>query len=168
VLNASLYPKTGGYKGIDNLAYYRELTQRIVKLPGVVSASISESVPPTNFANKVPVVAEPSAPGQSTFEADLEMFAPGVLQTLGMKLEQGRDFSWADDERAPRVAMVSESLAKHLFPAGDAVGRNITVGPENFPLPQRTLRVIGVVSAASFWNLRERYSPELYVPALQS
>jgi predicted permease len=168
VLNASLYPKTAGYKGLDNVAYYGELTRRIAQLPGVVSAAISESVPPTNFANIISVEAEPSAPSHSAFRADLEMFSPGVFETLGMKLEQGRDFCWSDGEKAPRVAIVSESLGKHLFPAGDALGRYITVGPENFSLPDRTLRVIGVVSDASFWSLRERYSPELYIPALQS
>jgi predicted permease len=168
VLAASLYPKTGGYKRLDNGAYYRELKGRIARLPGVVSAGISESAPPTNVDNKVSVEAEPAASRRSSSDADLEMFSPGVFETLGIGLERGRDFSWTDDERAPHVAILSEGLAKQLFPDGEAVGQHITVEAQTFSLPQKTLEVIGVVSDARFWSLRERDSPELYVAGLQS
>jgi putative ABC transport system permease protein len=168
VLAASLYPKTGGYKRLDDAAYYRELTGRVARLPGVVSAGLSESAPPTNFDNKVSVEAEPAASRRTTSDADLEMFSPGVFQTLGMRLERGRDFSWSDDERAPYVAILSESLAKQLFPDGEAVGRHISVEAQTFSVPRKALEVIGVVSDARFWSLRERASPELYVAGLQS
>jgi predicted permease len=168
VVLVDLLPRPGGYQGLNNAAYYRELTQRITSLPGVVSAGITENVPASDFESKVPVAPEPVLPGQTAFDVDLQMLSPGVLQALGIRLEQGRDFAWSDDERAPRVAIVSENVATHLFPAGDAVGRRVTVGPSGFPSEPASFLIIGVVRDASFWNVRQLYSPELYVPALQS
>jgi predicted permease len=168
ILEAELIENTRASKTLDAPVYYRELTNRIEHLPGVVSAAMSEIAPASNFQNKVSVVAEPSGSGSPNFQADLEMFSPGVFRTLGIRLEQGLDFAWTDDNNAPSVAVVSESLAQQLFPCGDAVGRHITVGPDNFPFKQRNLQVIGLASDASFWNIRERHLPELYIPALQS
>ena len=168
VLDASLFEDTHAPKDFDAPAYYRGLLGRIEHLPRVVSAGISENTPATNFENKVPVVAEPAGPGGAMCQADLQMFSPGAFQTLGIRLEQGRDFRWSDDEHAPAVAAVSESLARQLFAAGAAVGRHITVGPENFPFKQRNLEVIGLVSDANIWSVRARHTPELFIPTLQS
>jgi predicted permease len=168
VLDASLFEDTHAPKDFDAPAYYRGLVARVEHLPGVVSAGISEQTPATNFENKVPVVAEPAGPGGLTCQADLEFFSPGAFRTLGMRLEQGRDFRWSDDQHAPSVAVVSETLARQLFAGGAAVGQHITLGPENFSFKQRTLEVIGLVSDANFWSVRARNTPELYIPTLQS
>ena len=168
ILEAGLIENTLASKTLDAPVYYRELLGRIEQLPGVVSAALSEIEPASNFQNKVSVAAESPGANNPSFEADLEMFSPGAFRTLGFRLEQGRDFAWTDDKKAPSVAVVSESLARQLFPCGDALGRRIIVGPDNFPFKQRNLQVIGLVSDATFWNIRERNSPELYIPALQS
>lgn len=168
ILEAGLIENTLASKTLDAPVYYRELLGRIEQLPGVVSAAMSENEPASNFQNKVSVAAESPGPNNPSFEADLEMFSPGAFRTLGIRLEQGRDFAWTDDKKAPSVAVVSESLAWQLFPCGNALGRRIIVGPDNFPFKQRNLQVIGLVSDATFWNIRERNSPELYIPALQS
>jgi predicted permease len=81
-----------------------------------------------------------------------------------MKLLQGRDFSWNDDDHAQHVAILSNSLAGRLFPAASALGRRVNVGTES---QYQNLEVVGVVNDASYWNVREKYSPEIYVPALQ-
>jgi putative ABC transport system permease protein len=167
VLMASLFPKPNGYKGLDNGAYYRQLLERVGQVPGVAEAGISHGGPLTPLEWKVTLTAGSGGAGQANFDADVKMFSPGTFHALGMKIEQGRDFSWGDGEHGPRVAIVSENLAKELFPRGDAIGAHITVEPGDGALDPGTLRVIGVVNNASMWNLRERNSAELYVPALQ-
>jgi len=84
-----------------------------------------------------------------------------------MKIEQGRDFTWSDDEHAPRVAIVSQNLAEELFPRGDAVGRHVTIEPGD-PALGKQVEIIGIVNDATMWNLRRPASPELYVAALQT
>lgn len=168
VLDASLFENTRAPKDFDAPAYYRGLLTQIERLPGVVSTGISENVPASNFENKVPVIAELARPGSPTYRADLEFFSPSTFRTLGMHLAQGRDFRWSDDDHAPSVAVLSVTLARQLFPAGAALGRRITVGPQNFPFKQRSLEVVGLVSDASFWSIRAGNEPELYIPTLQS
>jgi putative ABC transport system permease protein len=168
VLDVSLFENTRAPKDFNAPAYYRGLLAQIDHLPGVISAGISENVPASNFENKVPVIAEPAGAGSQSFQADLQFFSPGAFRTLGMRLEQGRDFRWSDDDHAPAVAVLSETLARRLFPTGDAIGQRIAAGPENFPFKQRNLQVIGLVSDANFWSIRAGHTSELYIPTLQS
>jgi putative ABC transport system permease protein len=164
VLLVGLFPKPGGYKGLDNAAYYHALMDQIASLPGVRSAGISHDVPAMNIEDKVLVSAVPATNQTDAYDADLQMVGPRLFETLGMKLLQGRDFSWNDDDHAQHVAILSNSLAGRLFPATSALGRRVNVGPWS---QYQNLEVVGVVNDASYWNVREKYSPEIYVPALQ-
>jgi hypothetical protein len=56
------------------------------------------------------------------------MVSPGFFQTLGISLIRGRDFAWSDDQKHPRFAIVSSTLAKRLFPHADAFGQRIRFG----------------------------------------
>lgn len=51
---------------------------------------------------------------------------PGALANLGIPILRGRDFTWSDDARAPRVAIVSESTARAMWPGTDPVGRRFS------------------------------------------
>lgn len=164
VLLAGIFPKPGGYKNLDNSTYYRELTDRIANLPGVQSASISHSVPAMNLEGRVSVVTAPAGPGVKGFDADLQMVAPRLFETLGITLVAGRDFAWSDGEQAPRVAILSQNLAQQLFPSCSALEQHISLGAE---AERQNLRVVGVVSNASYWSVRKQNSREIYIPALQ-
>jgi hypothetical protein len=65
--------------------------------------------------------------------------SPSYFRAMGMSVIAGRGFSAEDDASAPRVAVVSRTLAELLWPGSDPVGRRIAEGPE------RTLTVVGVV-----------------------
>jgi putative ABC transport system permease protein len=164
VLLLGLFPKPGGYKNLDNVTYYRELTNQIASLPSVRSVGISHHVPAMNIQGKVLVSAIPANHQAEGYDADLQMVGPRLFETLGMKLLQGRDFSWSDDDHAEHVAILSNSLAGRLFPATSALGRHVNAGSDS---QYQNLEVIGIVNDASYWNVREKYSPEIYVPALQ-
>jgi predicted permease len=51
---------------------------------------------------------------------------PGALANLGIPLSSGRDFAWSDDARAPRVAIVSESTARAMWPGQDPIGKRFS------------------------------------------
>jgi len=70
--------------------------------------------------------------------------SPGFFETLGVPLVAGRDFNWTEDRRQRDVAIVSEGVARALFPGADAVGRRVRLGGQ----PDRLLEVIGVVADA--------------------
>ena len=161
VLDVSLYPKPGGYKNLDWVNYYQELTARVSRLPGVESAGIAKMSLGWR-AWKEDVRANEAA--GAVAKVDLALVMPGFFHTLGIYPERGRTFTWRDDDRAPRVAVVSQSLAGQLFAGRDAIGQRLEMTTE--PTWQR-VEIVGVVSDASLYDIRERASPTVYLPSTQ-
>ena len=82
----------------------------------------------------------------SRIEASRHYVLPGAIRQLGIPLLEGRDFTSPDDEDAPGVAIVSQSLAMALWPAGNPVGKRLEVG--GFTLTRSRFEVIGVAADA--------------------
>ncbi len=165
VLQVKLYGVPGGYKNIDNDTYYPELIRRVSSVPGVRVAGLANFRPGLGSPWKQAI--SPVSPGTGTgsnLQAALALVSPGLFESLSMSLLQGRHFQWKDDDHAPRVAILSRKFAQQLFPSGDAIGRHIRVGSE----PQRQdIEIVGIVSDARLFNIREPDSAVVYVPSLQ-
>jgi predicted permease len=161
VLDASLYPKPGGYKNLDWVNYYQELTARVSRLPGVESAGIAKISLGWRAWKENIQVSEATDAGA---KVDFALVMPGFFHTVGIYPQRGRIFTWRDDDRAPRVAVVSQSLAKKLFAAREAIGQRLQITTE--PTWQK-VEIVGVVSDASLYNIREHASPTVYVPSTQ-
>jgi predicted permease len=159
ILLVQLFPRAGGHTGLDRTVYYDELADKVAALPGVRSVSYSNLAPivPYEFKESVEVKSGAVAP----VNAVVDILAPRFLETLGMRLLAGRDFNWHDDANAPRVALVSESLARRLFPLGDAVGQHLRVGAAR---EHQDIGIVGVVNSASLWILRSREPMAVYTP----
>ena len=161
VLDASLYPKPGGYKNLDWVNYYRELTARIARLPGVESAGIAKMSLGWRAWKEDVRSSEATNAG---VKADFSLVMPGFFHTVGIYPERGRIFDWRDDDKAPRVAVVSESLAKRLFGDREAIGQRLEITSE--PSWQK-VEIVGIASDASLYDIREHAPPTLYVPSTQ-
>lgn len=161
VLDASLYPKPGGYKNLDRVNYYQELTARVSHLPGVESAGIAKmSLGWRAWKEDIRVTVATAA----AVKVDLALVMPGFFHTLGIYPERGRIFTWHDDERGPRVAVVSRGLAKKLFAGREAMGQRLEITTE--PTWQQ-VEIVGIVSDASLYDIREHAAPTVYVPSTQ-
>jgi predicted permease len=163
ILVLQLFPKAGGHTGLDQPVYYHELADKVAALPGVVSVSYSNMGPilPAEFKESVEAKSGTAAP----VDAAVDRLAPRFLETLGMRLIAGRDFTWHDDAKAPRVALVSESLARRLFPSGGVLGQRIRVGMDR---EHQDIEIIGVVNSASLWVVRNREPLAVYTPLGQA
>jgi hypothetical protein len=92
-----------------------------------------------------------------------ELVSPGFFDLFHLPRLQGRDISWDDGPGKPAVALVSASLARALFPAGDAVGQHIRLaGPE-----QPEVEVVGVVADAPYGKLDDPRPLVVFRPVLQ-
>lgn len=164
ILQIELYPRPGGYQNADLFAYQRQLLERVAAVPGVASASLGFSVPSPDawhdFASEAS--ADPSSASRVvTYAAEV---SPGFFQTLGIPLLHGSVFTDADDKNHPPLAVISNGLAKNLFPAGDAIGKTLRFGV----MPEyQNIRVIGVAADARLVNLRDASPPILYLSSLQ-
>ena len=65
---------------------------------------------------------------------------PDYFRVMGIPLLRGRFFTWADDDRAPRVLIVNQALARHFWPGESALGKHIT-----FTRFQAPFEIVGVV-----------------------
>ena len=161
VLDASLYPKPGGYKNLDWVNYYQELLTRVSQSPGVESAGIAKMSLGWR-AWKEDVRSSQANVGLPKIDVALVM--PGFLQTIGINLQEGRSFTWHDDGHAPRVAIVCRSLARKLFGDGEPIGQQIEITSE--PKWQK-VEIVGVVSDASLYDIRKHAPPTLYLALTQ-
>ena len=146
--------------------YYQTLVADLGHMPGADGAALSVYYP-TYFRVTVPIPTEryTRADGIGAPEVAVlpEYVSPGFFDLFRLPRLQGRDISWDDGPGKPDVALVSASLARALFPAGDAVGRHIRLaGPE-----RRDIEVIGVVADAPYGKLDDPRPFVVFRPILQ-
>jgi predicted permease len=133
VLLLSLQPSHQQYDDARARNFYRQLLQRVERLPGVRSASLAREVSvsdasffPERVAARRPEPGFPSAWTDVAYAA----VAPGFFRTTGVALIGGRDFSDRDGEGAPTVVIVNDTLARRLWPGVDALGQVLWIGGE--------------------------------------
>jgi predicted permease len=84
---------------------------------------------------------------------------PEYFRTLGIPLLRGRDFSWADDERSPRVIIVTEGLARQFWPNQNPLGKHITF--TRFQVP---FEIVGIVGDTRTRAVETAPIPIIYTP----
>jgi len=108
------------------VAFARQLLDKAQNLPGVQSATLTGPGMPGRATWVIEAVAE----GRDAHDAaniimsNRHSVNPGALANLGIRLLRGRDFTWDDGDRSPRVAVVSESTAKAYWGDTDPVGKH--------------------------------------------
>jgi putative ABC transport system permease protein len=84
---------------------------------------------------------------------------------MRIPLKRGRMLSEADDANAPRVALVSESTARLVFPGEDPIGRHVQFGGRDEKQPWAT--IVGVVGDVQQYGLDQTRTPQSYAPQAQ-
>jgi putative ABC transport system permease protein len=150
------------------VAFYRELTNRVQSLPGVVSAGVVTPLPVAGGfdSTSIEVEYQPVQPGQEPM-VDRYVMTPGYLEALDIRLRHGREISTQDDERAPLVLLVSEGLAARFWPNQDPIGKRIKLpfNPGHDDEPWRT--VVGVVRDVKQYGLDKPGASAVYLPHAQ-
>jgi len=154
-----------GYEPPRGREFFRALAERLWGLPGVRSVALARFVPLGYENGTVDVYPEAGVPGTQLERLGVfhNVVGPGYFQTLGIELRSGRDFEPEDRESAPRVAIVSEALARRLWPGEDSLGREFRLSRDGGPL-----RVIGVAGNTDWMFVGEEPRPFLYLPLLQN
>ncbi len=160
-LVVQLFPQHGGEgRPMPNrVAYYRELSEHLERLPGVEAVNYSHMGPMLNYEYKEPVsISSSQAP---SLQAVFELTGPEFFHFAGIGLLSGREFDWHDGETTQPVAIISESLSRRLFPASNPIGQRIDYGD------RKGLEIVGVVKNASFWIPQSRNPMVVYSPLMQ-
>jgi predicted permease len=99
--------------------------------------------------------------GDSPVRAHTRSVTPGYFSAAGIVLREGRLLGPADDERAPLVAVVNETMARRYWLGQSAIGKRIRL---NAPGESPWREVVGVVRDVKHWGLDRDVSPEMYMP----
>ncbi|MGO9262037.1 MAG: FtsX-like permease family protein [Bryobacteraceae bacterium] len=143
VLLAGVDTRIAAGSRAENLVLMERMRERLLAVPGVVSASWAVAAPPHPHGwMGVPV--QPAGSAESV-PSDGTYAGPDYLHTLRVPILAGRDFSRADVTGRGAVAIINRKLAHALWPGQSAVGRILTVGTAEIPL-----EVVGIVPDAAF------------------
>jgi putative ABC transport system permease protein len=172
VLEATFNLRLQGYTEARGREFYQRIVERLETLPGAQSACVANQLPLGFVALGSAVVPEGREipPNERPFASS---FAVGsrYFETIGTPLLRGRDFTAQDTINSPQVAIVSEKLARRLWPEikdpGEALGKRLLAGASD-PI---SCEVIGVAKDSKnniFNSIDREPEPTIYRPFAQN
>jgi predicted permease len=151
-----------GYDVPRAKTFQNELMGRVSVLPGVQSAAFARMTPlGYGSYSSTPIAVDgyhPPLEEQPTIEYN--QVSAGYFATLGIPLLSGSDFTRADDENAPPVAIVNRTMMTLYWGGQDPIGRRLQVKGS-------WARVVGVAADSKYESMRETARPFFYVPLRQ-
>lgn len=144
----------------ESVAFFDELNRRVAALPGVARAAIGSGLPLEGGLGCALLAAEDQPPDVKTPCVPNLVVGPGYFATLGIEVE-GREATWAEATSATAGALVSGSLARHIWGDRSPLGLGVKVDgvsrPPYFP-------VTGVVRRVHFQGLEQPPGQVVFYP----
>jgi putative ABC transport system permease protein len=164
VVVGSVLAATERYADLEQVvAFYDQVMRRLAAHPGVESVAANNTVPPHDFeAIYFEIDGQPvPRPEQRPLFESHDRVTPGYFRTMGIPLLAGRDFTSADNARAPPVLIVSRSAETRFF-GGSALGKRVRLHGA-----RETREIVGVVGDVQRPGLGRSTSIEGYLPFAQ-
>jgi putative ABC transport system permease protein len=147
-------------------SYQDRVRQAVSAIPGVVSAAISSQIPLGGGMDRYGVHAVDKVTNNPELSPSGDRYSvtPGFLETMGVALTSGRDFTAREAlDTANRVVLLSDALARELWPGEDPLGKIVKLGA--FDSPPR--RVIGTTADVRGTGLDATVTKQVYSPQRQ-
>jgi putative ABC transport system permease protein len=146
--------------------FIRQAVERLQALPEVEAAAASTALPLYgNDSGYFQVDGRPPQPNDERIDAEHPKITPDYFRVMGIRLLQGRAFTWADDGNSPEVAIVNEEMARRYWPGEGAIGKRVSVNNrEGQPVWRQ---IVGVVNDVKHDGLAASTRPQIFVPTMQ-
>jgi predicted permease len=146
---------------------WREVTQRLQTLPGVISASESLVSPLSGGGwNNVFSLASGGGPTGDDALSNINYVSPEYFATLRSALRAGRNFDERDSAGAPLIGIVNETMAGRFFGTANPIGQYLRI--EDMPgTTTPPIQIVGILKDAKYMSLREMTHPTIYFPIAQ-
>jgi predicted permease len=144
---------------------FSDLLGRVRSIAGVQSAAAAVLLPFTG-GNDVTFALEGAAAPAATNTNDA-LYAPvsdGYFRMMKIPLVEGREFTDRDVVSAPWVAVISETMARRIWPDADPIGKRLTL---NLSADERPREIVGVARDTPSYIGEDHPQPVLYVPFSQ-
>src|SRR5271165_2635346 len=163
VLTSAVDLVAARYDAPRTRTFQDSLVDRLQSIGGITSVAWTRIVP---FSYRsyfsAPIRVDGYVPSRDEDSSvDYDDVGAGYFSTMGIPLAAGRDFTRADNETAPLVAIVNEAMAAQYWHGRDPVGSRVEV-------KGRWMRVVGVAKMSKYRSLPETAKPFFYVPMRQN
>jgi predicted permease len=174
----NISPSLSGYTPVRTKQFNRQLVERIGAMPGISAAAFAQMglLEGNEWDSSMSVEGYEPKPGEN-MNPFCNAVSPGYFTTMGIPLIEGRDFSDRDvrvdpPESGPdampqyRVAIVSESYARHYFGDRSPIGRHIGFGID--PGTKTPIEIVGVVKDAKYTGVRDEIPRTVYFSFMEN
>ena len=160
---------SAGYTAEEGRGFYARMLERVRALPGVESVTVSRRIPLGFIGGSF---SDVTVEGHAKSENDpqgvgLNYVGPDYAATLKIPLVAGRDLSADDRFDRPRVALVSEAMARIFWKDRDPIGGRFMFGSPRPDQEPQWMTVVGVIKDIKQRTLTERAQPNVLIPILQ-
>jgi predicted permease len=165
VLNFSLDVQQVGYDKTRGEEFFRQVDERIRAIPGVVSVAQAFVVPMGVVSADDPVTVEGRVvePGEHVPTVMYNDITASYFDTLRIPVLRGRAFTDADNEKAPAVAVINQTMAKQVWSSENVLGKRFSIKGPAGPY----IEVVGVVQDGKYKSVVEDPTPFFYLPLRQ-
>ncbi|MFL6538784.1 MAG: ABC transporter permease, partial [Chthoniobacterales bacterium] len=157
------YPKPEQQK-----AFVDSLLQRLAALPGVQAAGVTQVLPLTGDYSLAFEIEGRPLPESDWPSTTYYAVTPDYFRAMGIRLMRGRLFTAQDDARAPRIAIINETLARQFFPNEDALGKRINIPNVASGSPKVWREIVGIVADVKQFGVDKETTNQSYEPFAQS
>jgi predicted permease len=159
-LGRTSYPRPA-----QRLAFFEEMEQRLRRIPGAGEVALADSLPPAGNSMGSMLYAAIDVRGRPRFTDGTggpvawRAVTPRYFSVLGIPILRGRSFQEEDRDPNRNVVILSDRLARRMFPGENPLGGQIRPGRQG-----EWLSVVGVAANVKNSGLIEADNPEYYVP----
>ena len=146
------------------LQFERDVVERVQQIPGITSVTASVGYPLWG-GTMAGLAIKGEAPGTPRREVAYLSVSPNFTRDIGARIVAGRDLLPSDDYDATRVVVINETMARMFWPAGDAIGSEVQIGPGS--PNERWITVVGIMADMRAHGLTSDIRPTSFGTTLQ-
>ena len=163
----SVTPEQNGYDSVRTRALYDRIEQELAALPGATAAT-SAMVPliaGSNWNTGVRVQGFHPDGNSKGSQSSFNGIGSGHFRAIGVPILTGREFTDADNQGAPKVAIVNEAFARHFGLGANPIGKRMTNNmSDTMPLD---IEIVGLVRDMKYANVKKETPPVYFIPRRQ-
>jgi predicted permease len=157
-------PGQAGYGKPQTKAFYKEVRERVARVPGVESVSWASNMPLwARSVNELQIEGRQQRSQADKITTIVNTVERNYFETAGVSIDRGREFTDIDHETSTPVAIVNEKLVHDYWPNGEALGKRIQL-----PGEKQMRQIVGIARTANYSTWGEPPQLCVYVPLEQN